>query len=283
MYISRFTLICIALLLTKPSLSLGQTIDIIPKSVVQGEPFMVQVSNIPLSQIQSLFLDTKKLSVFLYNNKPTALVGIDLNKKIGTYEIKAVLINGSTATNSVQIIERKKIQAELGIPESLGGNSATNTARVVSTLELENKQLASIYTGLKAFWSKPFRYPIANPVVTDTYGYSRLTNGSTITHKGTDFRAKTPLPVLAMNRGVVRIAKKFTVYGNTVVIDHGLGVQTMYMHLSKIRVNVGELVLPGQVLGLSGSTGYAEAPHLHLSIRINNISIDPEKFLSLFK
>jgi murein DD-endopeptidase MepM/ murein hydrolase activator NlpD len=54
------------------------------------------------------------------------------------------------------------------------------------------------------------------------------------------------------------------------------------MHLSRIKVNVGELVLPGQVIGLSGKTGYAEDPHLHISIRIGGISIDPIKFLSLF-
>ena len=55
------------------------------------------------------------------------------------------------------------------------------------------------------------------------------------------------------------------------------------MHLSKIKVNVGELVEQGQIIGLSGSTGYATGPHLHLTIRINNISIDPMKFLELFK
>ena len=58
---------------------------------------------------------------------------------------------------------------------------------------------------------------------------------------------------------------------------------SFYMHLSKISVNQGELVLPGQLIGYAGQTGYAEQPHLHLTVRINNISIDPIKFLDLFK
>ena len=85
-----------------------------------------------------------------------------------------------------------------------------------------------------------------------------------------------------MNRGVVRLSKKFTVYGNTVIIDHGNGVMTLYMHLSKRLVKEGSLVEQGQTIGKSGMTGYAEHPHLHISVRINNTSIDPLEFLKLF-
>ena len=86
-----------------------------------------------------------------------------------------------------------------------------------------------------------------------------------------------------MNRGIVRLAKHFRDYGNTVIIDHGLGLMTFYMHLSKIQVNVGELVRQGHMIGLSGQTGYAAQPHLHLTVRINDVSIDPIKFMALFK
>jgi murein DD-endopeptidase MepM/ murein hydrolase activator NlpD len=86
-----------------------------------------------------------------------------------------------------------------------------------------------------------------------------------------------------MNRGVVRLSKKLNTYGNTVVVDHGLGLMTMYMHLSKREVVEGQLVLRGQEIGKSGQTGYAEMPHLHVSIRIAGISIDPMKFMDFFK
>ena len=98
-----------------------------------------------------------------------------------------------------------------------------------------------------------------------------------------DLRAVKGTKVAAMERGVVRLAKTFDVYGKTIVIDHGLGVMTFYMHLSKINVNQGQLVTRGQIIGLSGDTGYAESPHLHITVRINNISVDPIEFLDLFR
>lgn len=88
---------------------------------------------------------------------------------------------------------------------------------------------------------------------------------------------------MAMNRGIVRVAKTFRNYGEVVVVDHGLGLMSFYLHLSKMKVNEGELVKRGQTIGLSGQTGYTLSPHLHLSLRINNNSIDPVKFMELFK
>ena len=141
--------------------------------------------------------------------------------------------------------------------------------------------LASLKTGNKAFWTRPFRMPLSNPIVTDSYGYVRQTGAYSILHKGVDFRAVVGTPVLAMNRGVVRQVHTYRDYGKTVVIDHGLGVMTFYMHLSKVEVHEGELVLPGQVIALSGMSGYAESPHLHVSVRIGGVSVDPVAFLNL--
>lgn len=88
---------------------------------------------------------------------------------------------------------------------------------------------------------------------------------------------------MAMNRGIVRVVKTYRNYGKVIVIDHGLGLMSFYLHLSKMKVNEGELVKRGQTIGLSGQTGYTLSPHLHLSLRINNNSIDPVKFMELFK
>jgi murein DD-endopeptidase MepM/ murein hydrolase activator NlpD len=222
------------------------------------------------------------LSLSIYQNNPTALIAIDLNKKAGDYPIKLELKNGSSTSVNLNVKDREKIQTNMPVPESVGGNSAANQTKVVSTLTSENAILAVIKTGIKAFWSKGFIYPIPNPVVTDPYGYSRDTGNYLISHKGVDFKADEGTKIAAMNRGVVRVAKNFQIYGKTIVVDHGFGVMTFYMHLSKIKVNVGELVQQGQIIGLSGHTGYSTGPHLHVTVRINNISIDPIKFLDLF-
>lgn len=264
-----------------PSGVFAASISITPASPIQGEPIRIEVQ--ATSTVSSLFLDSKKLPVFTYKNIPTALYGIDLYKKPGTYKIVVTLSDGTFVEKTFQIGERKKVEAPLGIPEKLGGNTQASATQLVNTLAQENASLLNLRTGTHAFWTLPFRYPVADPVVTDGYGYQRQTGSYSIAHKGTDFRAKEGTKVMAMNRGVVRIAREGRNYGKTIVVDHGLGLQTFYMHLSKIYVNVGELVLPGQTIGLSGMTGYAEQPHLHLTVRLQDTSIDPIKFLELFK
>ena len=88
---------------------------------------------------------------------------------------------------------------------------------------------------------------------------------------------------MAMNAGVVSLAREFRVYGKTIVIDHGLGLQSIYMHLSNFKVKAGQQVKKGEPIGLSGSTGYALEPHLHVSVHIGGVSVDPVEFLGLFK
>lgn len=263
-----------------PQILFGASISISPERPLQGEPLSITVS--ATTSVQSIYFDSKKLSTFTYKGNPTAFYGIDLYKKSGTSTVKVIFTDGRTITKEVFITARKKEEAPLGIPQKLGGNTAASATKLVDTLALENAGLLNLRTGTKTFWTEKFGYPVTNPIVTDHYGYQRQTGQYSIAHKGTDFRAKEGVEILAMNRGVVRVAREGRNYGKTIVVDHGLGVQTFYMHLSKINVNVGELVQKGQVIGLSGGTGYADQPHLHLTVRINDVSIDPIKFLELF-
>ena len=254
-----------------------------PSTVVQGEPTMMTVENAEITDIKSVTFGGQPLNLFLYNDLPTALIGVDIHKKAGKYALKLSLNDGAVATTTLAVSTREVVEEPLSVPEQIGGNSPASQAAVVSELAKENAILATIPTGKKSFWTEKFTYPISGPVITDPYGYARLTGAYTITHKGVDLRAPIDTEVHAMNRGVVRIATEYTVYGKTIVVDHGLGVSTIYMHLSKIYVNPGELVTPGKIIGLSGQTGYAEFPHLHISVKINHISIDPIKFLALFR
>lgn len=251
--------------------------------VVQGDPIMVTVTGVNFNQIKTLDFSGDDLGVSFYKNKPTAFVGIDLNKKPGLYLLDLKLTDGTETKKLIAVIARQKYQAPLGIPEKLGGNTPAAQTALVNNLSAENAELASIETTDRALWKNKFTFPLSNIYITDPYGYSRQTGSYSIAHKGADFRAAEGTSVVAMNDGVVRIAKKFTVYGNTIVIDHGFGISTMYMHLSEMGVTVGDDVSEGDIIGLSGQTGYAEHPHLHTTIRINNVSIDPMKFMEFFK
>lgn len=259
-------------------------LKVLPAQVIQGEPVMVIVEGVKnISEVKKITFGGESLGVFMYQGKSTALIGIDLRKKAGSYELVVQFSDGQSIKKIINVGAREKIEAPLGIPQKLGGDTKESQDKLVNTLAEENKSLANIRTGKKNFWTKKFTYPLSQIVVTDNYGYSRKTGEYSIAHKGTDFRAKEGTLITAMNRGVVRVARTFRNYGKVIVVDHGLGLMSFYLHLSKMNVNEGELVKRGQIIGLSGQTGYALSPHLHLSIRISNNSIDPVKFMELFK
>ena len=280
-------------------------IVVTPNSALQGDAIMITVSDISTSSssrtgpssisvtdIKSGSVAGSKLSFFSYNGMPTALYGVDINQKTGTTTVMVTFKDGATATTSFFIAPRARPSESMAVPEQLGGNSVANQAQVVSILNKENAQLAAIYSRMdKALWrdtgTSTFLFPVAstsaNPLtVTNGYGYNRESGSQTITHKGADFRASVGTPVYAVARGVVRSARGYVVYGNSVVMDHGLGLLSMYMHLSKLSVSAGQLVEKGQLIGLSGDTGYSEGAHLHLTIRIGGVSIDPMSFYALF-
>ncbi|MDO8482256.1 MAG: M23 family metallopeptidase [bacterium] len=260
------------------------SVSVFPDTVIQGEPLRIAVENVSgAAAVRKILFDGKSVGVFLYQGKPAAFIGIDLNKKAGDYKLVVTLADGTKLEKIITVGKRPKVEAPLGIPEKLGGNTPAAAKKVVSTLAQENLSIYSARTIPKQLWSGSFNFPISNPVITDDYGYSRQTVGYVITHKGTDFRAKEGTPVVAMNRGIVRLGRKYQVYGETVIIDHGFGLHTVYMHFSKIKVNEGELVKQGQVIGLSGQTGYAGGPHLHVSVWIDKVSINPMKFMELFR
>jgi murein DD-endopeptidase MepM/ murein hydrolase activator NlpD len=130
-------------------------------------------------------------------------------------------------------------------------------------------------------WVASFRAPVT-AAPTDSFGTRRMFNGTLASvHKGMDFRAPTGTPVRAGNSGVVVLARPLYYEGNCVAIDHGLGLYTISMHLSRIDVKEGQRVTTGDRLGLSGATGRVTGPHLHWAVRWQGAYLDPAKLLRL--
>jgi murein DD-endopeptidase MepM/ murein hydrolase activator NlpD len=256
-------------------------LSIFPAKILPGDPVFITINS--ASTPKSLIVGSKSVDVFLFDNKFRGLIPIDFTDQKTDYPIKLVMNDNSIATDTLLITKREVREEPLGIPDKLGGNTKEAEQALISNLSKEGAIISNVKSTSTILWSKPFIYPVKSPQITDDYGYDRKTVDSTIVHKGTDFRAPIGTEVFAMNDGVVKVAQKFIVYGNTVIVDHGLGLQTLYLHLSKINVKPGDIVSSGQIIGLSGDTGYAEAPHLHISVKIKGISIDPMTFLSFFK
>ena len=122
--------------------------------------------------------------------------------------------------------------------------------------------------------------PLAHPVVTSTYGYRvhPIFNDRRL-HTGLDFRASSGTPLSASRAGEVVFAGWRGGYGNCTIIDHGGGLATLYAHQSAVRVQAGDVVSRGQVIGAAGSTGYATGPHLHFEVRVNGVPADPLPYL----
>ncbi len=259
-----------------------RALTVTPRAPIQGESVRISIEGTKSAEeVETLAFNGQKLPVFMENGQATALVGLDLRQEPGTYPLRATFVDGSTQTLEVNVGVRKIDTAPLGIPETLGGNTPESEKELINTLVEEGKIISAIPVTDTKLWSKPFAYPLAAPVITDVYGYSRETGASTLAHKGTDFRAKVGTKVSAINAGVVAYTGFLRNYGNVIAVDHGARVLSIYMHLSKISVVVGQHVERGELVGLSGDTGYVLGAHLHLTIRIGGISIDPMAFFKL--
>lgn len=257
-----------------------------PDQVIQGEPIEIVLKGTKKRDEVSVTFDGTPVPMSSYDKKLVGFVPTSITKPIGDYVIAAEVKQKSRShsyTDTVSVVTREKYEAPLGIPQKLGGNTAKSQKQLVDTLAIENQSLLGLGTEASALWKEAFAYPVADPIVTDPYGYSRQTGAYSITHKGTDFRAPVGTEILAVNDGVVKLAQYGRNYGNTIVIDHGNGVQSFYMHLSRLDVAVGDEVECGEVIGLSGQTGYAEGPHLHFTLRINDVSVDPMVFFGFFQ
>ncbi|MBN22562.1 MAG: peptidase M23 [Bdellovibrionaceae bacterium] len=139
---------------------------------------------------------------------------------------------------------------------------------------LETRKIYQTRTPIK-YWKGPFRLPIRSGV-TSPYGTKRLYNKSfSGYHSGLDLRARTGAPIRAPESGKVVLAKPLFFTGGTVILDHGYGLFTVYAHLSKITVELNQILKKGDRIGLAGATGRVTGPHLHWGMTVQQAKINP--------
>lgn len=267
----------------KPKPQHEPRISVYPASVQQGEPALIVVEGLTdTSRVKSFTIDGRPLNVFLYDGYVSAVVGISLHARTGAMPLHLSLQDGREMTGQLVVEKRPLVTSPYNIPEKLGGNTPQSIQTLVASLSAEGRTINSLPVTASVLTTEKFRHPLEEVALEDPYGYTRVIGTFTMPHMGADFKASVGTPVYAMNKGIVRFAAFSRNYGNTVIVDHGIGIHTVYMHLSEISVAEGEQVEKSDILGFSGDTGYAEEPHLHLSVRIWEISVDPVKFIELF-
>src|SRR5260370_40814365 len=119
--------------------------------------------------------------------------------------------------------------------------------------------------------------------MTSQFGVQRYQNGKATGdfHAGWDQRGATGVPIHAITGGKIMLARQFNLRGNTVAIDHGQGLESIYMHMSKIAALEGTVVNAGDIIGYVGATGRVTAPHLHWTIYANGLPVNPSQSLKL--
>jgi murein DD-endopeptidase MepM/ murein hydrolase activator NlpD len=141
------------------------------------------------------------------------------------------------------------------------------------------QKLKNVQTPVK-YWSRPFVSPTMD-CENSPFGVLRAHNGKLTGdyHKGVDLRSPMGRPVMATSAGVVVISQSFRLHGGTIGIDHGQGVSSIYIHLSKRLVTEGTRIQAGDIIGEVGATGFASGPHLHWGLYVNGVPVNPNQWL----
>lgn len=222
----------------------------------------------------------KKLNFFYYKNRILALAAVDLNQKSGKIIVSVSITNGEYAFESIpiRIADKQWPERIVSEPESLLGKKL---ARWLKEKILIKKAL--IDSANKVLWKENFIKPLPELTETSPFGEKRISSVKIRRHKGTDYRANSSDKVRAINSGRVVLTGNFLADGKIVIIDHGLGLQSFYLHLSSINIKKGRMIKRGQIIGRAGSTGFSKGPHLHLEIRLNGEPIDPFQIFEILK
>ena len=212
-----------------------------------------------------------------------ALVGIDLDATPGTYKITATTSRAGDATfraaQDLIVTAREFPTRRLTVDE----NFVNPPAEVTERIAREAKELEQLWTASapERLWTGVFERPVPQDS-NSAFGSRSIFNGQPRSpHSGADFSSPAGTPIRSPNAGRIVLAKDLYFSGNTVIIDHGLGLFSTMAHLSSIDVKQGDVVRAGQVVGAVGATGRVTGAHLHWAVRLNGARIDPLSLLAL--
>ncbi|GEM_PF-1410202 len=282
------------------------------QNTAEAQTFRVLNHNSKVSQGEVIIakvrddLKDKNLKLYVFNelypiNKNgVAFIGVNVEQQPGRYLINLVQA-AEDGTDPVQydfnysyveVLERR-----LGTPWYVGPVRRPGKA----VQEQRNKEVALMHEAYshadpdEYFAEGKFIYPLATVEITDEFGTSRLYGTYSrrtkkvkiekkVPHGGVDLRAKKPTPIMAINSGRVLLTHYFPLRGTEgklLVIDHGSGIISLYLHLSQFKVKTGEKVTKGQIVAMTGATPQGTPPHLHLMVKINGVNVDPLAFVNI--
>lgn len=250
-------------------------VDILPAVPRQGDVVTVRVTaSAPLEAIAGTFAG-RTLHFVPMNGVYEALTGVGALQEVGVYSVTLHAIASTGAASEVS----GRVRVDSG---GYGFENLTITQNLVPLLDPqvnldEEEKLESIFSQWTAtqYWTGPLQYPAIGPIAS-YFGVRRSFNGGLLHtyHSGTDVVAPIGTLVHASAAGRVAAVMRLKVRGNVVIIDHGRGVFTMYCHLTRALVKVGQMVNVGEVVAYSGNTGRSEGPHIHWELAVGGVTVN---------
>jgi murein DD-endopeptidase MepM/ murein hydrolase activator NlpD len=229
-------------------------------------------------------LGSRSLTFFPYAGGQAAVVGLDVETKPGRHPWRlAVLETGReprVLTGRLTVEARTFAVQHLTLPATMVDLDPETERRAVA----EGERLRTLYRTISGqrLWRGPFVRPVAGTGPATGFGARRVINGKPrAPHTGVDYAAARGTPVVAANAGRVALVGDFFFPGRLVILDHGLGLYTLYFHLDSVAVTDGELLERGQILGTVGATGRATGAHLHFGALVGGARVDPTSLAAL--
>jgi murein DD-endopeptidase MepM/ murein hydrolase activator NlpD len=210
------------------------------------------------------------------------LLGIDLQDEPGGHELTIDAQLGEQMRHfsyQVLVVKEKFAVEHLKLPKDKVDLDDKAAARWKA--EQDDVRKALVEESAMRLWQAGFIEPVHGKR-TGIFGSVRIMNGQARNpHNGEDIGAPLGTDVLASNDGVVRLTVDHIFSGRGIYVDHGLGLYSMYFHLSDVLVKDGDLIKAGQVIGKVGATGRATGPHLHWGMKVNGARVNPYALLEL--
>jgi hypothetical protein len=257
--------------------ALAISIQIQPKEVVPGDVFLLKILGDIDPDTHAEFMGHKFALYPVAENSFIALLPVDINTDPDTYNIS--ITHGEVKYHAEMHVKAHKFKTiQLVLPEEKVTLSPKNQERAVREASLLKKIWMQ---NTEKTWNRNFIAP-TDTELSEVFGVKRIMNEKkTSIHRGVDYRGKKGTPVRAINAGTVALNDDLFFGGLTLVVDHGMGLYSIYMHLSKFNVSAGDKVDKGKVVGFIGSSGRSTGPHLHMSVKLGGVSVNPESFFKL--
>ncbi len=267
------------------SVDIPADINIVTKENYPGNILLISVENLNEEETVRVETDVVKTNndIYTYKDKNYYIFPIDLYTKPGDYKVTAVVNQGAENEYTLEktlTISNKNFKIQyLTVSEEMNETNNDNTA-IFEFVQLVKP--ARTESAKEKLWEGTFIMPVEGELTTD-FAEIRYVNNelSSSRHSGLDLAAPKGTPVIAPNNGRVTFSMEGLLSpGNTVVIDHGMGLFTSYYHLNTIDVGKGDEVKKGDIIGTVGTTGFSTGPHLHYAVSIYNTYVNPYQTLS---